>query len=460
MEPQFAIVEDDRLPYAWPTVFTLFAFIIGLVLLSYFGAPKPTKRELITETESHLRTEILIQAVQDYFGAKPNPHSKVEDVFPKDLQPYRNSDLEVAELYVVTLFQETGKVTPADLKPIDDVRAKLSRKATSTDVAFEQIYQAKSLTRDEANNLINRISGNAFLYQVARMHAREKAKLRNPTSEMVPFSRVVMFMVVGGTFLFAMMSGIILWITYFVARNSGKLVPLGHPAGWLTAGGADRYALRTAQYLGVYLVVSFMFSLLRRQLNIPAVWSETLAAFVFIGMLPLFVFIPVGGKRILPRFQGWTTDNLLKNIGWGLAASLANIPVFLSFVLLGSAIFQGFPTPEHPVITQLTTRTNFLTAILLTLIASISAPIFEETLFRGTFLPALSTRFGSITTGIIISSLFFAALHPTGPPSWLALGGIAALSALLTYQTKSLIPSVIMHSAFNFGQVLLLLTLR
>ena len=181
---------------------------------------------------------------------------------------------------------------------------------------------------------------------------------------------------------------------------------------------------------------------------------------VIIGLLPLFALVPIGGKRILPRLQGWHTDHLAKNIGWGLAASLANLPVFILLVLFSAVFFQGLPSQEHPVITQLTTRTSLWTAILLTAVASVSAPIFEETLFRGTLLPALASRFGSIVTAIVISSLLFAALHPTGPPSWLPLGGIAALSALLTYQTRSLIPSVIMHSAFNFGQVLLLLATR
>jgi membrane protease YdiL (CAAX protease family) len=56
---------------------------------------------------------------------------------------------------------------------------------------------------------------------------------------------------------------------------------------------------------------------------------------------------------------------------------------------------------------------------------------------------------------VFFSSLLFAMVHPTGVPAWPALAAIGAMAALLTFQTRSLVPSIVMHAVHN-GTLLLL----
>src|SRR5205823_10343217 len=111
------------------TVFILFAFIVSLALLGYFSPRELSTQERIASVESSLRQEILVQAVQEYFGQqKGKESSRIRDAFPKELLPLRAKDLRVARLYIVSQFQEGKKITPADLTP-------LSRSASVADTA-------------------------------------------------------------------------------------------------------------------------------------------------------------------------------------------------------------------------------------------------------------------------------------------------------------------------------------
>ena len=125
------------------------------------------------------------------------------------------------------------------------------------------------------------------------------------------------------------------------------------------------------------------------------------------------------------------------------------MPVFTVIALLSRFIFQFMPSVDHPIVNELHNAANPLTLVALFLGASVQAPIVEETLFRGTLLPAVSRVLKSPAWGIVITSLIFASIHTTGVPSWLPLASIGAMGALLTYQTRSLLPAMVMHAVHN-----------
>ncbi|MFT5124057.1 MAG: membrane protease YdiL (CAAX protease family) [Kiritimatiellia bacterium] len=81
------------------------------------------------------------------------------------------------------------------------------------------------------------------------------------------------------------------------------------------------------------------------------------------------------------------------------------------------------------------------------LLAVVAAPIFEEITFRGLLLPLL-TKFVGLAPAILISSLFFAAIHDNlysmGPLFVLAVG-----LAIAYVHTQSILVPIIMHGLFN-----------
>jgi membrane protease YdiL (CAAX protease family) len=109
-----------------------------------------------------------------------------------------------------------------------------------------------------------------------------------------------------------------------------------------------------------------------------------------------------------------------------------------------------FPPITHPAIEIISQNKDTVVVLGLILVASITAPFWEEVAFRGTLLPALSTGLKSPVWGVLLTSFLFAAIHPQGIPAWPPLMVVAAMASILTYQTGSLVPALVLHATHNF----------
>ncbi len=79
--------------------------------------------------------------------------------------------------------------------------------------------------------------------------------------------------------------------------------------------------------------------------------------------------------------------------------------------------------------------------------------VSEELLFRGLLLPGLAKRYGQ-GTGLALSSLLFGAMHVV--PIAVVYASVAGLLlGLVRLRTRSVLPSIAMHGAFNAVPVLL-----
>ncbi len=92
--------------------------------------------------------------------------------------------------------------------------------------------------------------------------------------------------------------------------------------------------------------------------------------------------------------------------------------------------------------------------VVIALMTTLAAPIFEEWLFRGVIFRAIAegatglTKGAALTVGIVVSALLFAAAHGEA----VQFAGLAALGvvlALLVHRTKRLVPSYLTHASFN-----------
>jgi membrane protease YdiL (CAAX protease family) len=88
-------------------------------------------------------------------------------------------------------------------------------------------------------------------------------------------------------------------------------------------------------------------------------------------------------------------------------------------------------------------------AVVLALVAV--APITEELLFRGAMLDGLRERYGT-TAGVVLSSLLFAALHPSAGASSFVAG---VLLGALAARRRSVVPSIVLHAACNAVPILI-----
>ncbi len=162
-------------------------------------------------------------------------------------------------------------------------------------------------------------------------------------------------------------------------------------------------------------------------------------------------------RPFLSQPSHWFQFNWRGNwFGWGLGGYLAALPLVIIVSLLNQRLLQshGGGNPLLDIILQGQDRT---TIAVLFLMVAVLAPFFEETLFRGFFLPSL-TRYLPAWGAIALSALVFAIAH-------LSLSDILPLTVLgmvLGYvylRSRNLLASILLHSIWNSGSLLALLTL-
>jgi membrane protease YdiL (CAAX protease family) len=127
----------------------------------------------------------------------------------------------------------------------------------------------------------------------------------------------------------------------------------------------------------------------------------------------------------------------------------------------GLGEFDRTVTPSHPIVPLLASgdRWLFLQALLL---ASVAAPIIEETAFRGVLYRHLRDATGrggrmrSFLCSAVLNGVIFALIHPQGLVAVPALTCVAVGLTLAREWRGTLLPSIVLHGVHN-GLLLLLL---
>ena len=183
-------------------------------------------------------------------------------------------------------------------------------------------------------------------------------------------------------------------------------------------------------------------------------------------ILPSLFSIPAVVVALLwPSFRGSKWSDIRKALGWtrgrgffreagsGIIGYVAGLPLLAVSLVFVLAISRSTGTvPTHPVIKEI--QSDPVILILLLGLASIWAPVVEETFFRGALFGYLRRRWSwpiaSLATGIL-----FAVIHPQG---WIAVPALATIGFILGAIREwrgSIIAPMTAH-ALNNSTVLLL----
>lgn len=158
---------------------------------------------------------------------------------------------------------------------------------------------------------------------------------------------------------------------------------------------------------------------------------------------------------------GLTTRHLGSDILIGVMAATVITPAAVIIGAITQQVSQRyFPNiapPFHPLGLYTATSGSWEVRLALFLAAAVGAPLVEETFFRGALFGALRRRFGR-WPGILLSSAFFAILHPQLPLGFLPIAAIGAGFALLADWRQSLVPGMIAHG-INNGLIFLFMML-
>ncbi len=161
-------------------------------------------------------------------------------------------------------------------------------------------------------------------------------------------------------------------------------------------------------------------------------------------------------KQTLARI-GWTAGrNPVIELFWGLVGYVAMLPVVavgigltLLSMLVWGLVSKGEPAgpPTHPLPDLIANGSTFQ-LVMIIILATVWAPVVEETFFRGAFYRHLRGRLGPILSGLFCSFVF-AAIHPQGIFGIPALMGVAMCMSMLREWRGSIWAPVAAHAANN-----------
>lgn len=439
--PIWSPAEGPRNYFGWVTLSIILGALIALNLFAYLGR-KPSDSYGSASFDGVLRQAMMAKALTAT-SANAGIMDPFED-FAGELASARKSSIKSLRYYVVVRFEQGKQVQPEDFSLLESSKE-------PRDKILAQIYTSRLKDSNDAQVLAKKLSGDDFVVQVARSHAYSRAGDKGPRQALIPSWRILAMTLAGGVLLIAFVAGVVFLGIYWVK----KPVPLGIPLADISLADADVVALRTAVLLVGYIFVSVFLSFLK----LPDLVGSAVMGLILVSMsLALCRYAVPSGQMTAIRL-GLSLRNFKVHAKWGIAAAAANVPLLMMATAFSLVIFQGLPSPEHPLTKQLAGNPSWITIGLAIVVASVCAPIFEEICFRGHLFPALARVTGSLPIAVGLSSFAFAAIHPTGIPAWLPLMVIGAVGCKLTHQTKSLIPSIVMHATHNLGVVLISLAL-
>lgn len=434
---------ERRNPMGWVVFGLLAAFMVLLQLVSYLDRTPSAAR---TRSRVELELERELGSSDDSPAAKAR-RAEALDEAERQLEPSLAGDPATSLLYAAIRTEQKKALRAPELLAIKSGKEPIY-------AAAYRAYTAPAPGPDEARALAAKIPRGTFTGRLVAVQTLEKAKLdggRAKLAESEPLVEAGLAALLG-------LLGLGLLFGYAAARAAGLLPPKGLILGDVSAFDADRLAHRASQILSSYLALGLVGAMILRGFSDSGA-AQTASSLAIIVIIVLLARTPIHGKLISLKAIGISGENLGIHVGWGVAGAIANLPIAYLLLVVGSQVFRGLPAPEHPSTIQLSEASSPWVVLQLTFAACVAAPFIEEIMFRGTLFPALASVLRSPIWAGVISSVVFAAIHPTGIPVWPALAAVGGMSCFLSYQTRSLVPSMVMHATHNLLQVVLILLL-
>jgi CAAX protease family protein len=178
--------------------------------------------------------------------------------------------------------------------------------------------------------------------------------------------------------------------------------------------------------------------------------DKTLILILLIGILPAHVITLILAGAVVTRL-GKISPTKILGLNWKNHAEVW-ISAALAIALFGIAAvvlwkFGGQDTDLEKIL-----RSSRGAALTMAFMASVTAPLVEEVIYRGLLYSALQRLTGPVL-GVLIVTFMFAGLHVLQYwPNFGAISAISMLSLVLTIvraRTGRLLPCYIIHLVFN-----------
>jgi len=451
--PVYATVippNESRLPGGWIAFLVIFLLYTTMQFASIFGQEPDTVVSVAAEEiaiKATIKQELMMSDLGKLSpGAMPK-QSSLDSLQSTENQLKEKMD-QSSEAAALLLTSQTIRGVVLDSRALDKLVLSDDPELVSLGEAFEG-----TLTNG------NQIKGDGLVEKVARW------KVGHPTEKQIPLSATgvnsnailasVFMLYLIGVFV----GGIFLGFVYLVMKYTGSLPSVGFQ-GLLTSGQADRHAMRMFFYMFIFILISILGAAISKVLKLDPVWTMVGYMFLLVLMIPSIVTFAINGPKLPLKAIWGDTSEPYKKVLWGIGGFMVNFPIAIT-VLLGMSKFSAYlPTPGHEATEMIANSDGPGMMLGLFLVIAVFAPLIEEPTFRGLLAPALGKVMRSPAWGIVISGIMFAIVHPQGPVVWPSLAIVGISAAILTRQTGSLIPAVVLHFCHNATIVALTVVMK
>jgi uncharacterized protein len=161
------------------------------------------------------------------------------------------------------------------------------------------------------------------------------------------------------------------------------------------------------------------------------------------------------GKRQFWSSLGWSWGGHSLWYWIGFSAC-----VLFALLIVSKLLSRVLPESEANAFSELL-KSSQQVRIAVAILATFTAPLVEETVYRGVLFSSLRKHLGAVTT-VLVVTLMFVGVHVLQYwGAWVSIAGLTLLSLTLTIvraTSKSILPCVVIHTINNaFFSVLILL---
>ena len=253
--------------------------------------------------------------------------------------------------------------------------------------------------------------------------------------------------------LLVFLTGLFLLILFLVAAKTGnwglinRQATLPRVLGWGDL--LDTFVFYLALMKFTPLIASFVVSRLSLEPTPATLLTFYASLQAGIGLTALLYLWRTARKRgvTLADIGLRAPRGLLAEIGYGIGGFCAVLPITLLLGVVSRLIFQHDQTrTPNPIMPLMAAEQDPVRRLIIFLMVSVGAPLFEELFFRGTLFSGLRTRYGWVLSGVI-SGAVFALAHP--PQDWLPIFGLGFAFATMREMRQSLVPTMTAHFLQN-----------
>jgi membrane protease YdiL (CAAX protease family) len=176
-----------------------------------------------------------------------------------------------------------------------------------------------------------------------------------------------------------------------------------------------------------------------------------------IAIIPAHLITLAIAWAIVTRLR---TYSFKETVGWqsGGMTWWHHVAILVAFFFVAGIVGNYFPEQENELTRML--KSSRAAVFLVAFMATFTAPIVEEVIYRGIVYSALQRTLG-VGAAVITVTLLFAAVHvPQYYPSYSTISLLLLLSLVLTLvrvKTGNLWPCIVLHTLFNGVQSVLLI---